>query len=46
MGKRKASEDVVANVTLEFSPTDDSKKKKSNKRKSLATEKQADSVPR
>ena len=42
MGKRKASEDVVANVTLEFSPTDDGKKKKSKKRKSLATEKQAD----
>ena len=39
MGKRKASEDV-ANVTLELSPTDDGKKKKSKKRKSLATEEQ------
>merc|ERR1711874_112794 len=43
MGKRKASEDI-ANVSLEFSPTDEGKKKKSKKRKSLAIEEQADPI--
>ena len=42
MGKCKASEDVT-NV-LEFSPTEESKKKESIKRKSLVIEDQADIV--